>query len=120
MAMLIYKAFVVVFGAFLAWSTRYTWVYKYIQLANCPVPKQERAKQRHKYEQDHPLKSCGGRAKGPVTQAPITRTKTRTIKMHAFDWLNKRGRVLRGAFQPIEGVHFIVLVIVTGACVTGP
>ena len=41
-----------------------------------------------------------------VTQAPITRTKTRTIKMHALDWLNERGRILCGAFQPIEGVHF--------------
>ena len=27
-------------------------------------------------------------------------------KMHALDWWNKRGRILRGAFQPIEGVHF--------------
>ena len=26
--------------------------------------------------------------------------------MHALDWLNERGRILRGAFQPIEGVHF--------------
>ena len=26
--------------------------------------------------------------------------------MHALDWLIKHGRILRGAFQPIEGVHF--------------
>ena len=26
--------------------------------------------------------------------------------MQALDWLNKHRRVLRGAFQPIEGVHF--------------
>ena len=26
--------------------------------------------------------------------------------MHALDWLNERGRILRGAIQPIEGVHF--------------
>ena len=26
--------------------------------------------------------------------------------MHALDWLNERGRILSGAFQPIEGVHF--------------
>ena len=32
--------------------------------------------------------------------------QTRTIKMHALDLLNKRGRILRGAIQPIEGVHF--------------
>ena len=29
-----------------------------------------------------------------------------TIKMHALDWLNERGCILGGAFQPIEGVHF--------------
>ena len=45
--------------------------------------------------------------KGPVTQAPITRTKTRTIQMHALDWLNERGRIiLRGSIQPIASVHF--------------
>ena len=45
--------------------------------------------------------------KGPVTQAPITRmrTKTKTIKMHALDWLNERGCILPGAIQPVEGVH---------------
>ena len=42
------------------------------------------------------------KSKGSVTQPPITRL----IKMHALDWLNERGRILRGAFQPIEGVHF--------------
>ena len=26
--------------------------------------------------------------------------------MHALDWLNKRGRILHGAIEPIEGVHF--------------
>ena len=26
--------------------------------------------------------------------------------MHALDWLDERGRILHGAFQPIEGVHF--------------
>ena len=26
--------------------------------------------------------------------------------MHALDWLNEPGRILRGAFQPIEGMHF--------------
>ena len=37
--------------------------------------------------------------------------------MHALDWLTKRGRILRGAIQPIEGVHFIVLVFVlVGLC----
>ena len=44
--------------------------------------------------------------KGPVTQAPITRMKTITIKMHTLDWLNERGRILRGAIQPIASVHF--------------
>ena len=29
-----------------------------------------------------------GWTKGPVTQAPTKRTTTRTIKMHALDWLN--------------------------------
>ena len=31
----------------------------------------------------------------PVTFAPITRTKMRTIKMHALDWLNEHGCALR-------------------------
>ena len=44
--------------------------------------------------------------KGQVTQASITRTKTITVKMHALDWLDERGRILCGSFQPIEGVHF--------------
>ena len=49
-------------------------------------------------------------AKGPVTQASITRTKTRTLKMHPLDWLlNKPGRILRGAIQPIECVIFALL-----------
>ena len=26
--------------------------------------------------------------------------------MHALDWLNELGRILHGAIQPIEGVHF--------------
>ena len=26
--------------------------------------------------------------------------------MHALDWLNGRGRILRGAIQPIASVHF--------------
>ena len=26
--------------------------------------------------------------------------------MHALDWLNERGRILRGAIQPIASVHF--------------
>ena len=26
--------------------------------------------------------------------------------MHTLGWLNERGRILRGAFQPIERVHF--------------
>ena len=26
--------------------------------------------------------------------------------MHALDWLNEPGHILRGAFQPIEGAHF--------------
>ena len=43
--------------------------------------------------------------KGPVTQAPITRT----IKMHDLDWLNKSGRTLGGAIQPIECVLFASL-----------
>ena len=30
----------------------------------------------------------------------ITRMKTRTIKTHALDWLNERGRILPGAIQP--------------------
>ena len=33
--------------------------------------------------------------KGPITQASITRTNTRTLKMHALDWLNKRWHILR-------------------------
>ena len=44
--------------------------------------------------------------KGQVTPATMTRMKTITIKMHALDWLNERGRNLRGAFQLIEGVYF--------------
>ena len=44
--------------------------------------------------------------KGPVTQASMTRTTTRILTMHALDWLNKRGRILRGATQPIERVLF--------------
>lgn len=41
--------------------------------------------------------------------------------MHAFDWLSKRGRILRGAIQAIEGVHFygLVFVLLMGARVTG-
>ena len=30
----------------------------------------------------------------------------RMLKMHAPDRLNKRVRILRGAIQPIKGVHF--------------
>ena len=26
--------------------------------------------------------------------------------MHALDWLNERGRILRGSIQPIASVHF--------------
>ena len=26
--------------------------------------------------------------------------------MHVLNWLNERGCILRGAFQPIEGMHF--------------
>ena len=43
-------------------------------------------------------------AKGPVTQASIT--KTRMLTMHALDWLNERRRILHGAFQPIECILF--------------
>ena len=46
------------------------------------------------------------RNKGPVTQAPITRTKTRTIKMHARDWLNCSTKKTPTLIQPIEGEHF--------------
>ena len=37
-----------------------------------------------------------------------------TKQMHAPDWLNERWRILRGAFQPIEGVHFYRFVLVMG------
>ena len=57
---------------------------------------------------------------GPVTQAPITRMETRTIKMLSLDWLKERGRILRGAIQPIVGVHFYRSRFHYGACVTGP
>ena len=42
--------------------------------------------------------------------------------MHALDWLNKLGRILFGAIQPIESLHFchLVFVLVIGACVTDP
>ena len=43
--------------------------------------------------------------KGPVTQAPITRTKTRTIQMHALDWLKCSTQNTPTLVQPIEGVH---------------
>ena len=33
----------------------------------------------------------------PVTQALLTRMKTRMIKMHALYWLNEHGHILRGA-----------------------
>ena len=44
--------------------------------------------------------------KGPLTQASITRTKTITLTMHAFYWLNERGRIVLGAIQPIKYVLF--------------
>ena len=47
-----------------------------------------------------------GGINGPVTQAPITKMKMRTLKMLALDWLNKRGHFLRGAIQPIECILF--------------
>ena len=44
-----------------------------------------------------------------VTQAPITKTKKRAIQMHTLDWLSKRGRMPRGAIQPIECILFASL-----------
>ena len=44
---------------------------------------------------------------GPATQAPIT--KTRSIKMHALDWLNERGCILCGTFKPIKCILFAFL-----------
>ena len=52
--------------------------------------------------------------KGPVTQ--VTRTKTRTIKMHPLDWLNERGRIMRGAFNQLRPCILIVLVFVIRQC----
>ena len=46
---------------------------------------------------------------GPVTQASKTRTKTRKLKLHALDWLNKIGRNLCGAIQPKECILFVSL-----------
>ena len=51
-------------------------------------------------------KKCRQQTKGPVTQAPITRTKTRTIQMHGRDWLNCSTQNTPTLNQPIEGVHF--------------
>ena len=39
------------------------------------------------------------------------RTKKVTLKMRALDWLNKCGRILRGAIQPIECVLFASLLL---------
>ena len=49
--------------------------------------------------------------KGPVTQASITKTKMRMLKMHALNWLNQRGRILHGAIQPIDCVLFASLAL---------
>ena len=42
--------------------------------------------------------------KGPVTQALIMRS--RTLSLHALDWLNKFGCILCGAIQPMECLLF--------------
>ena len=42
----------------------------------------------------------------PGHRGPDNENETRTIQMHALDWLNKRGCILRGAIQLSEGVHF--------------
>ena len=39
--------------------------------------------------------------KSQVTQVLITRTKTRTIKMHALNWLNKRFRYRCNVTRPL-------------------
>ena len=44
--------------------------------------------------------------KGPVTQVPITRTKTRIMKMQALDWLNCSLQNTPMLIQTIEGMHF--------------
>ena len=46
-------------------------------------------------------------SKGLVTQASLTRTKT--LQIHALNWLNKRGCILCGAIQPIECLLFASL-----------
>ena len=48
---------------------------------------------------------CIKQYKGQVTQAPITRTKTITTKMHALDWLRCSTQNTPTLIQPIEGVH---------------
>ena len=59
------------------------------------------------------LHNCG--AKGPAhrpryrerkRERLITKTLTKTLTMNALDWLSERGRILRGAFQPIDCVLF--------------
>ena len=61
------------------------------------------------------------RTKSPVPQAPITRT-TRTIKIHALDWLKCSTQNTPTPFNQSSACIFIVLVVVlfVGACVTGP
>ena len=61
-------------------------------------------------------------SKGLVTQAPITRTKTRTIQMHALDWSKCSTQNTPTPFNQSSACIFIVLVVVlfVGACVTGP
>ena len=44
--------------------------------------------------------------KSPVTQALITRMKSRMIKMYALDWLYCSTQNTPMLIQPIIGVHF--------------
>ena len=39
-------------------------------------------------------------------RALLTITRTKTLSIHALDWLNKRGRILCAAIQPIECLLF--------------
>ena len=48
----------------------------------------------------------------PFTQAPITRTKTRTIKMHGIDWLNSPRRIRPRLFNQSRACICIALVFV--------
>ena len=56
------------------------------------------------------------RLKSPSHWPWITRTKTRTLEMHALNWLIKGGRILRGAVQPIQCALFTSLSLSSSYC----